>query len=91
MIIIHIIYNLAVLVSVSVMSGFIDKRWSRATLHGKILQGLIFGSTAIIAMLNPFELAPGIIFDGRSVVPQPLRIFLWTGNRINRRNIGCNC
>lgn len=32
------------------------------------MQGLLFGGVALIGMLNPFELAPGIIFDGRSVV-----------------------
>jgi PAS domain S-box-containing protein len=68
MIIIELIFNLSLLVAVSVLSGFIITHWKRDTLIGVILQGLLFGGVAILGMLNPFELAPGIIFDGRSVV-----------------------
>ncbi len=68
MLIVQIIYNLSVLVAASVISNFIDIRWNRSTLTGKILQGITFGFISILAMLNPFVLAKGIIFDGRSVV-----------------------
>ncbi len=68
MIILDLLYNLAVLVALSVLSGFIDLRFERSTLLGKILQGLLFGLTAIIGMLYPFKLTEGIIFDGRSIV-----------------------
>lgn len=68
MFVIQIIYNLAVLVTVSVVSGFIDTRWNRKTKIGKILQGITFGLIAILGMLNPFKISPGIIFDGRSIV-----------------------
>lgn len=68
MIIVDIIYNLAVLVALSVLSGFIDKKVPRAGIPGQILQGLLFGSSAVLGMYNPFVLAEGIIFDGRSIV-----------------------
>ncbi len=68
MIIIDLIYNLSVLVALSVLSGFIDLRFNRTKLKGKILQGSLFGITAIIGMLYPFHLTEGIIFDGRSIV-----------------------
>ncbi len=68
MIVIDLIYNLSVLVALSVLSGFIDIRFRRTELKGKIFQGLLFGITAIIGMLYPFHLAEGIIFDGRSIV-----------------------
>lgn len=68
MIIIDLIYNLAILIAVSVLAGFVDNRWPRATKTGLVIQGFLFGGAAIIAMLNPFILSPGIIFDGRSVV-----------------------
>ncbi|MCX6267094.1 MAG: PAS domain S-box protein [Bacteroidetes bacterium] len=68
MIIVELIFNLAILVSVSVLSGFFDNRWKRDTLMGAVTQGLLFGMVALIGMLNPFVLSPGIIFDGRSVV-----------------------
>ena len=68
MIIVELLYNLAVLIALSVLSGFINLRFDRKKLISKILQGLLFGTTAIVGMLNPFVLAEGIIFDGRSIV-----------------------
>lgn len=68
MLVVKLVYNLAVLVAASIFSGFIDARWGRSTLTGKILQGITFGLIAVVAMLNPFVLTPGIIFDGRSIV-----------------------
>ncbi|HSL90790.1 MAG TPA: PAS domain S-box protein, partial [Ignavibacteriaceae bacterium] len=68
MIILDLIYNLAVLVALSVFSGFIDQRFNRTELNGKIFQGLLFGITAVIGMLYPFVLTEGIIFDGRSII-----------------------
>ncbi len=64
----ELIYNLAILVAMSIISGFIEKRFDRTTRLGQVLQGLIFGITALIGMLYPYSLAPGLIFDGRSVV-----------------------
>lgn len=68
MIVVDLIYNLALLIAVSVIAGFIDKRWHRSTLNGKIMQGLLFGMVAMLAMMNHFVIAEGVIFDGRSVV-----------------------
>ena len=65
---IDLIYNLALLVALSVVSGFVDSRWKRDTKLGAILQGLVFGGAAVIGMLRPFVFAPGLIFDGRSVM-----------------------
>lgn len=68
MIVVELIYNLSVIVTLSVLSGFLNNRVNRASLIGKILQGVLFGVTAIIGMSFPFELTNGIIFDGRSIV-----------------------
>ncbi len=68
MILIDLIYNLAILISISVFSGFIDQRHHRETLTGKGLQGLLFGLATIIGMMHPFVLTEGIIFDGRSII-----------------------
>lgn len=68
MIIVEIIFNLSLLIAVSVLSGFVVIRWKRGTREGIVLQGLLFGIVALIGMLNPFVLSPGIFFDGRSVV-----------------------
>jgi PAS domain S-box-containing protein len=68
MIIIDLIFNLSLLIAVSVLSGFILTYWKRNSVQGIAAQGLLFGAVALIGMLNPFVLSPGIIFDGRSVV-----------------------
>ena len=68
MIIIELIYNLSILVALSVLSGFLNTRFNKQKLTGKTLQGILFGVTAIIGMMYPFVLTEGIIFDGRSIV-----------------------
>ena len=68
MIWVDLIYNLALLVALSVVSGFVDTRWKRTTRLGALLQGVVFGGAAVIGMLRPFVYAPGLIFDGRSVM-----------------------
>lgn len=64
---IELTYNLAVLVAMCAMSGFVRQRWGNKG-RGAILQGVLFGSAALIGMLRPLILEPGFIFDGRSVV-----------------------
>lgn len=75
MLYIEIIYNLSLLVALSVLSNFIGQKqhWSPRTKA--ILQGLVFGSIAIIGMLSPLVLSPGVIFDGRSVVVSLCALF----------------
>lgn len=63
-----LIYNFSLLIALSVLSGVIDQFAHRRSLLGKILQGILFGGTALIGMLYPFQLAEGLIFDGRSIV-----------------------
>jgi len=67
MIFVSLIYNLALLVALSVVSGFIGQR-RYLDRYESLLQGFLFGSAAVIGMLVPLTLAPGLIFDGRSVV-----------------------
>lgn len=68
MIVIDLIYNLSLLVALSVLSGFIDQRFDRKTLKGQILQGLLFGIIAVTGMYYSFKIEEGLIFDGRSIV-----------------------
>ncbi|GAB4161697.1 MAG: hypothetical protein Kow00107_09320 [Planctomycetota bacterium] len=68
MIYVDLILNLALLVALSIVSGFLEQRWSRRTTLGMVLQGLLFGGAATLAMLKPFVYQEGLIFDGRSVM-----------------------
>lgn len=68
MVYLALILNLSLLVALSVVSGFLDKRFARDTRTGALLQGALFGAVAIVGMLRPLTLGPGLIFDGRSVM-----------------------
>ncbi len=64
----NLFFNLSLLVAISVISAFItDKTRNRKLLY-PVLQGLLFGATAMIGIHFPVVLSPGVIFDGRSVV-----------------------
>lgn len=67
MIYVDLILNLSLLVAISVISDFVYKKWQKHSFHSA-LQGLLFGSAAVLGMLRPFVLSQGLIFDGRSVV-----------------------
>ena len=67
MIVVDLVYNLTLLVASSVVVGFVGHRWRRS--QGTVLlQGIVFGSAAVIGMLRPLSIGGGVIFDGRSVV-----------------------
>jgi diguanylate cyclase (GGDEF)-like protein/PAS domain S-box-containing protein len=63
----ELLYNLGVLVAISIISGFIGQQGNRY-LSKSILQGLILGSASVIGMFHPLVVSPGLVFDGRSVV-----------------------
>ncbi|MDP2877809.1 MAG: LytS/YhcK type 5TM receptor domain-containing protein, partial [Holophaga sp.] len=65
--ILELTYNLALLVALSVISGFIRHR-RRHLAWSPVFQGLLFGGAAVIGMMKPLVLGPGLIFDGRSVM-----------------------
>jgi len=63
-----LIQNIAILISISVVYHFVSR-----SFHGKpatisILNGVLLGVTAIIAMLTPFEFEKGIFYDTRSII-----------------------
>lgn len=65
---IELILNLGLLVAISVVSGFVSKRWSSGSRTAAIIQGALFGAAAVFGMMKPLILGPGLIFDGRSVM-----------------------
>lgn len=64
---IELTYNLAILVAMCAMSGFIRQRYEDKA-WGALFQGVLFGAAAVIGMMRSLILGPGLIFDGRSVV-----------------------
>jgi PAS domain S-box-containing protein len=67
MIIIELIYDVTILVAISVVSGIISQQWGNRRREF-FLQGIIFGTAAVIGMMRPVVLEPGLIFDGRSIM-----------------------
>lgn len=63
----ELLYNLGILVSISIISGFVGQG-GKKDRNISILQGFIFGSASVIGMLHPLVVTPGLIFDGRSVM-----------------------
>ncbi|GEM_PF-5788940 len=61
MLLIELVYNLSVLVALSVLSAFVEDRFDRRTKTGQFLQGMLFGSIALIGMLYPFKVEEGLI------------------------------
>lgn len=68
MVIISLIYNLSLLVSISIIANFFEDKIDYQSKKGQLFFGIIFGLTAIMGMNYPFVLEEGVIFDGRSIV-----------------------
>lgn len=65
---IDLIFNLSLLVAISALSGLVARTKPIETTTGKILQGLLFAFAAIVGMLKPIFIEPGLILDGRTIV-----------------------
>ncbi|MGE5363257.1 MAG: LytS/YhcK type 5TM receptor domain-containing protein [Bacteroidota bacterium] len=60
--------NISILLMLSILYNIIYRKWASDTSFFKIISGLLFGGFTIIGMMNPLLLAPGVIFDGRSII-----------------------
>ena len=68
MIYLALIQNTALLIALSFVHGLLIRRMNR---HGNlyvITSGLLFGGVALVGMMTPVTLQPGLIFDGRSII-----------------------
>lgn len=62
------IHNIALLVALAALYQVVTSRLLLRTVTGQAVFGLLFGLVAILGMMAPVTFAPGIIFDGRSVI-----------------------
>ncbi len=65
--ILDIVFNLGMLSALCILSGFIGIE-GKFRKHKILVQGLVFGTASVLGMLNPMVIAPGLIFDGRTVM-----------------------
>ncbi|MGC9196078.1 MAG: PAS domain S-box protein [Syntrophobacteraceae bacterium] len=63
-----LIRNSVLLIALSALYSLLARLRKKNESYFKVLIGLFFGCAAIAGMVMPFSPAPGIIFDGRSVV-----------------------
>ncbi len=75
MVYLELIFNLTLLVALSTASGLIEKHCEQRTRMHSLLQGILFGGAAVLGMLRPLDLGPGLIFDGRSVMVSLCALF----------------
>ncbi|GAB4364502.1 MAG: hypothetical protein Kow00114_21240 [Kiloniellaceae bacterium] len=58
----------ALLLALCLLHGLVARRWPNGELTGGILSGFLFGGICVIGMVTPVQIAPGVIFDARSVI-----------------------
>jgi len=63
-----LILNISLLVTLSVTQQFIVRRWREDSVWRQLAAGSLYGAVTVVGMMTPFTLAPGIIFDGRSII-----------------------
>jgi PAS domain S-box-containing protein len=60
--------NIALLLALISLYAFVVRRWRGESRLGQAVAGLAFGAVAIAGMLKPVVVAPGLFFDGRTIV-----------------------
>jgi len=62
------VQNIALIISVAVLHHFVVRRLGRQPALVSALNGALFGLASIMAMSTTFTFAPGIIYDGRTII-----------------------
>ena len=68
MVALELIKGVALLLSLAFLLNFLGRLWEKEALTGQLLSGVLFGGIAVIGMMLPLHLMPGVISDSRSVI-----------------------
>lgn len=68
MIYLSLIQNIALLVALTFIYSLLIRRLKTTPRLSVLVSGLLFGSVALVGMMTPIVLKPGLIFDGRSII-----------------------
>jgi PAS domain S-box-containing protein len=68
MIYISLIHNISLIVALATVHGLLTRRFKHKTAVFPIISGMLFGWVAVVGMMTPVNLVPGVIFDGRSII-----------------------
>ncbi|MBT9506909.1 EAL domain-containing protein [Rhodoferax sp.] len=66
--VIELIKGVALLLALSLLESINSRFWEGRKVAAAISSGVLFGGICVIGMMTPVVLAPGVIFDARSVV-----------------------
>ena len=91
MILLDCLFNVALLLALGVVSGWIEKHWSRRSPSGVLLQGILFGGLAVPGMLRPMELGPGLALDSRSIMVGLCALFFGPSAAVAAMVIAVTC
>jgi PAS domain S-box-containing protein len=70
-----LLYNASLLLSLVVFYSLLLRHLDAASLRGRLAIGALFGLAAIIGMLLPAQVRPGLFFDGRSIAISMAGVF----------------
>ncbi len=68
MLLIELVQNIALLLALTVGYDYLADQFIHSRVRYRLISGLLFGAVAVIGMLTPTEVVPGVIYDGRSIV-----------------------
>lgn len=63
-----LIQNASLMVALTTLYSLLARLNGYTDPWGKILLGFLFGAVAVVGMQLPFHYAPGVIYDGRSII-----------------------
>ncbi|MFP4564809.1 MAG: PAS domain S-box protein [Spirochaetia bacterium] len=63
-----LIQNVAILLALIVVHDQVNRALRDRLTLSRIISGILFGGFTIVGMLTPMEFAPGVIYDGRSII-----------------------
>lgn len=66
--VLSIIQNISIIIAAEVLYHFLSRTFFGKAYLVSALNGILFGLTAILAMMTPFHFEAGIIYDGRTIV-----------------------
>ncbi|HHY56871.1 MAG TPA: PAS domain S-box protein [Chloroflexi bacterium] len=64
----ELLQNVALLVALSVGLQLLAQRINRPGWLYALAAGVLFGGVGVVAMMTPLHFAPGVIYDGRSII-----------------------
>jgi len=65
---VDLIQNTSLMVALTTLYSLLSRLNRYGETWGKVLSGLLFGGVAMVGMQLPFHYAPGVIYDGRSII-----------------------